>query len=250
MVLCVLSWSKDSNHMEQLDILKLEDTGTNFLHDTDQPVQGRHPLPPLPPPPPRIIPGNPKSGMVNRGGGGGALTPHHGRYVPSQSQKWGGGGPPELARAWKLGVSGTISSIKIRVSGTNIGHSGTDGWMSGWHSVTGRGEVMNCKVQLVTAWTERNFEKDGLRNQQICCKICLAIKNGDAVRGTKLFYHICENDMHRDKNLGLKMGVSSVAHTYHAIHTECPPPPPQWWIISTVQSKECHVFWLHEIIIF
>ena len=30
------------------------------------------------------------------GGGGGAVTPHHGRYMPLQSKKWGA---PELARA-------------------------------------------------------------------------------------------------------------------------------------------------------
>ena len=36
----------------------------------------------------------------------------------------------------------------------------------------------------------------------------------------------CENDMLRSGNLGLKMGVSRVAHTQYAIYGSAPPPPP------------------------
>ena len=36
---------------------------------------------------------------------------------------------------------------------------------------------------------------------------------------------MCENDMQRNGNLGLKMGVSPVTYTYHAIHTKVPPTP-------------------------
>ena len=42
----------------------------------------------------------------------GALRPKYGRYVSPQSQKMAG--------------SGTSSSVKMGVSGTNIGHFGTD----------------------------------------------------------------------------------------------------------------------------
>ena len=43
------------------------------------------------------------------------------------------------------------------------------------------------------------------------CKICLATKNGDVLEQN--IFVICENDMLWNRNLGLKMGVSSAAHT-------------------------------------
>ena len=137
-----------------------------------------------------------------------------------------------------MGGSRTSSSVKIRVSGTYIGHSGTDfvgiragggggggsldlvivgnvhallmdGHLAG--TLAGRGRrLLTVKCNLVTAWTERNFENDGLRDGKKC-KICLATKNGDAVK--QKIFAICENDMHRNWNLGLKIKVSPAAHT-------------------------------------
>ena len=41
-------------------------------------------------------------------------------------------------------------------------------------------------------------------------------------------FKICENDMHRTGNLGLKMGVSRAAHTQYHMHIwNYPPPPPR-----------------------
>ena len=42
-------------------------------------------------------------------------------------------------------------------------------------------------------------------------KICLATKNGDAPE--RNIFVICEKDMFRSGNLGLKMGVSRTTHT-------------------------------------
>ena len=70
------------------------------------------------------------------GGGGGALTPHHGRYVPLQSHKWG---TPELARAWKWG---SLEQI--------VGHSGTD--FAGIREVSGTRYCEKCPC-VAHGWT-------------------------------------------------------------------------------------------------
>ena len=49
-------------------------------------------------------------------------------------------------------------------------------------------------------------------------------KNGDAPE--RIFLVICENDMLRNGNSGLKMGVSRAAHTQYAYNWKYPPPPP------------------------
>ena len=50
---------------------------------------------------------------------------------------------------------------------------------------------------------KENFENDGLRSGKM--------QNGDALE--RKYFAICENDMLRNGNLGLEMGVSPVAHT-------------------------------------
>ena len=69
-----------------------------------------------------------------------SFTAHFGRYVPRQGKKWGGGG------------AGTSWSVKMGVSGANIGHYGTDfvGIISG--------------VSGTRYCYERHFDNDGLRN--------------------------------------------------------------------------------------
>ena len=62
-------------------------------------------------------------------------------------------------------------------------------------------------------WFQRKeiFENDGLRNGPKNVKICRSTKIGDALERNS--FVICENDMLRNGNLGLKMGVSRAAHT-------------------------------------
>ena len=89
-------------------------------------------------------------------------------------KKNGGGGTSGTSWSVKIGFghSGTSTDF-VGISGIRGGGgSGTrycercrillpvDGRIHGWHSGRPRA-VMNCKV---TAWTERNFENDGLRN--------------------------------------------------------------------------------------
>ena len=53
------------------------------------------------------------------------------------------------------------------------------------------------------------------------------------------FFEICEDDMLRNGNSGLKMGVSLAAHTQYAYIWKYPPPPP-----GAVQSiRSSPVFW-------
>ena len=60
--------------------------------------------------------------------------------------------------------------------------------------------------------------------------------NGDALE--RIFSVICENDMLWSGNLGLKMGVSKMAHTQYA-HGSAPPPPlgPQPFIFMVPLHK-------------
>ena len=74
-----------------------------------------------------------------------------------------------LHRKFKNGGSGTSSSVKNGVAGSDIGHSGTDfvgmggggalllfyilrhGWTSGWRSGWPRASMITVKCNLVTA---------------------------------------------------------------------------------------------------
>ena len=49
---------------------------------------------------------------------------------------------------------------------------------------------------------------------------------------------ICENDMHRNGNLGFKMGVSPVAHVPTMQYTRSPPPPGGGGGLEAVKYKE------------
>ena len=92
-------------------------------------------------------------------------------------------------------------------------------WMDIWLAVGGD-ELLSV---ISNSLNGKKFWKRWSPERQKC-KICLATKNGDALK--QYIFAICENHMHRNRNLDLKMGVSPAAHTCQAIHTECPPPPP------------------------
>ena len=64
----------------------------------------------------------------------------------------------------------------------------------------------------------RNFENYGLRNGKISKKNVKRWCSGTD------FLVICENDMLRNGNSGLKMGVSRAAHTQYACIWKYPPP--------------------------
>ena len=69
------------------------------------------------------------------------------------------------------------------------------GWHSGWPWA-----AMNGFQGL--SRTKRIFENDNLRNDKKF-KICFSTKNSDALE--RNIFVICENDMLRNGNLGLKM---------------------------------------------
>ena len=99
---------------------------------------------------------NPSCPGGGGGGGGGGHTPHHGRYLPPRSKKWGAPellarswklGSPELPHAWKWGSPElTLDTLELLCwnGGGGGGSSGTRycekcacvayGWTSGWHS--------------------------------------------------------------------------------------------------------------------
>ena len=96
-----------------------------------------------------------------------------------------------------LGIRG-VSGTRYCENAHALPMMDTSGWHSGWLRAAMNG--LNGK----------KFENVGLRNGKIF-KICLATKNGDAL--DRNIFVICENDMLRNRNLGLKMGVSRTAHT-------------------------------------
>ena len=57
----------------------------------------------------------------------------------------------------------------------------------------------------------------------------------------RIFLVICENDMLRNGNSGLKMGVSLAAHTQYAYIWKYPPPPPGTYYVT---------YWFSNIILF
>ena len=149
----------------------------------------------------------------------------------------------------KNGGSGTSSSVKMWVSGTTywtlwnwlcIGIKGEgslepdivkmrmivlpmDGrvwlalWLAEWLWV-----AMNC-LNGKKCWKRWSPERQNRRS-----KICLSAENGVALK--RNIFVICENYMHRNENLGLKMamGVSRTAHNLIMQYIQSAPPPRYW----------------------
>ena len=161
------------------------------------------------------------------GGGGGVLTPNFGRYVPRQSEK-GQGFELENARlrnelepfwAWKCRAperAWSVLSLKMRISGTAANPR--------------RCRTLCVRAEPAVGGDERveikeNFENGGLRRRQNPPKNVKWWCSGTD------FLVICENDMLRNGNSGLKMGVSRAVHTQYAYKKsygspKYPPPPP------------------------
>ena len=64
-------------------------------------------------------------------------------------------------------------------------------------------------------------------------------KNGDAPEQT--IFVICENDILRSGNLGMKMGVSRAEHIPN-MHMEVRPPPPESVLASVCTETKIGVF--------
>ena len=62
-----------------------------------------------------------KTKLISEGilSGGRVLTSKFGRYVPRQSEKWGGGGPSGANLSVKMRGSGASSSVKMWGSGAS-----------------------------------------------------------------------------------------------------------------------------------
>ena len=134
-------------------------------------------------------------------------------------------GAPE--RAW------AVLSVKLRGSGPSLSRFERENAglrncqdASGWHSgrPLTRGAAKRFAFGLSRPWEAVN----GLK-LLFFWKMMVSgtAKNVKWWCSGPDFLVICENDMRRNENLGLKKGVSRAAHTQYAYIWKYPPPPPR-----------------------
>ena len=164
-------------------------------------------------------------GKSSGGGGGGKviLTPNFGRYVPRQSEKWARA-PDQAPR----------SSVKMRGSGLSLSRFELENaglrneldpfwawkcespelpgrvWLALWPANPRRCWML-YRLKKFWKWWSPEWQNPP-KNVEWWCS------------GTD-FFVICENDMLRNGNSGLKMGVSRATHTNMHTYGSTPPPP-------------------------
>ena len=153
-------------------------------------------------------------------------------------------GPELHGRAWKCGApdrAWAALSVKMRVSGPSL--SRVERENAGlrtelepcWAWKCGSPELPGCiwlALWPAVGGYERVEIKDILKMM-----VSGTAKNVKWWCSGPDFLVICENDMLRNRNLGLKMGVSCAAHTQYA-YMEDPPPPPRVFLFLGAELKK------------
>ena len=151
-------------------------------------------------------------------------------YVPRQSEKWARAPERAPGRAWKCGApqrAWAVLSLKIRGSGTSLGgierenanlRNELDPF---WAWKCESPELLSRPWEAMNGLKLKKFWKWWSPERQNPPKILKWWCSGTD------FLVICENDMLRNGNSGLKMGVSRAAHTQYAYIWKYSPPPPR-----------------------
>ena len=141
------------------------------------------------------------------------------RFMPRQRKKCGA---PEPARAWKLGSP----ELVFWHSRTDfvLGRRGGGGGVSGSrYCEKSHALPMDGRVWLAAVGDERLERKEILKT--MVSGTAKNVKSAFQLKMVMLWkelFVICENDMLRNGNLGLKMGVSGAAHaTYPGAAPGC-----------------------------
>ena len=155
-------------------------------------------------------------------------------YVPRQSEKWARAPERAPGQAWKCGAperAWAVLSWKMRGSATGlIRFERENASLRNWQErVWLAANPRRCRTLYVRAEPAMGgdewVEIKEILKMMVSGTAKSAKQNGDAPE--RIFLVICENDMLRNGNSGLKTGVSSsrAAHTQYAYNMEVPPPP-------------------------